>query len=288
MNSRVNILCAFLGGVAVGAFGAFGIMKKLGYSKPSVEETDSSDESDEPIDTPRKHSADGTKTGDPIMTKDVPSFELPEKMDTQRVRYHIPDKPELEEVSAKYGDPAFDQHMAEREHPEEDEPDGEEDDEKALQEEIAEALMDHPGQMEDGERSFETDGYGHVMMQLASEKKDTEIYLVHVDYAGEVYVLEDLQYFESDNVLCDIFDTPVNDVDRIIGSALEHFGECGAGPDTVFVRNVNTGTEYEITKTKGSFAAYLYGVTEEESALPTRSGAHPSKMRKQKKDEEEE
>lgn len=283
MNTKTNLLCAFLGGVAVGAFGAFGIMKKLGYSKP----VEKDDISEEPADnSPQIESA--TKKSSPLdetaTTKDVPSFTLPEKIDTQRVRYHMPEKPELEEVSAKYGDPAFDKHMAEREHPEDDEPDEEE----ALQQEIAEALMDHPGQMEDGDRSIETDGYGHVLMQLACSKKDMEIYLVHVDYAGEVYPLEDLRYFEKDDVLCDILDTPVDDVDRTVGSALEHFGECGSGPNSVIVRNISTGFEYEITRETGSFAAYLYGVTDEESELPPRTGLHPAKVRKQKKDAEDE
>lgn len=283
MNTKTNLLLAFLGGVAVGAFGAFGIMKKLGYSKPAEKD----DTTLGPIDSPVQTEPTNKKSvplDETAATKDVPSFSLPEKIDTQRVRYHMPEKPELEEVSAKYGDPAFDQHMAEREHPEDDEPDEEE----LLQQEIAEALMDHPGQMEDEDPSVDTDGYGHVLKQLACEKKDMEIYLVHVDYAGEIYPLEDLRYFEKDDVLCDILDTPVDDVDRTVGSALEHFGECGAGPNSVIVRNISTGFEYEITRDTGSFAAYLYGVTDEETELPSRTGLHPAKMRKQKKDAENE
>lgn len=276
MNTKMNLLCAFLGGVAVGAFGAVGIIKKLGYSKPTKKE-----------DVPAQI-ASATGKSAPIdetaATKDVPSFSLPEKIDTQRVRYHMPEKPELEEVSAKYGDPSFDQHMAEREYPEDDEPDEEE----KLQQEIAEALMDHPGQMEDGDRSIDTDGYGHVLKQLACEKKGMEIYLVHVDYAGEIYPLEDLRYFEKDDVLCDTLDCPIDNVDRTVGSALEHFGECGAGPDSVIVRNISTGFEYEITRETGSFAAYLYGVTDKEAELPSKTGLHPAKVRKQKKDAENE
>lgn len=283
MNTRTNLIWAFLGGVAVGAFGAIGVMKKLGYSKPIAEDKPFTEKEDDQLttisSTKKIASLDETAA-----TKDVPSFTLPEKIDTQRVRYHMPEKPDLEEVSAKYGDPAFDQHMAEREHPEDDEPDEEE----VLQQEIAEALMDHPGQMEDGDRSIDTDGYGHVLKQLTCEKKDMEIYLVHVDYAGEIYPLEDLRYFEKDDVLCDILDTPVDDVDRTVGSALEHFGECGSGPNSVIVRNISTGFEYEITRETGSFAAYLYGVTDEESELPPRTGLHPAKVRKQKKDLEEE
>lgn len=38
MNTRTNLIWAFLGGVAVGAFGAIGVMKKLGYSKPIAED----------------------------------------------------------------------------------------------------------------------------------------------------------------------------------------------------------------------------------------------------------
>lgn len=287
MNTRTNLIWAFLGGVAVGAFGAFGVMKKLGYYKPIADGVPPAEKDDDRSKTV----SSAKKTAPPdetATTKDVPSFSLPERIDTQRVRYHMPEKPDLEEVSAKYGDPSFDQHMAEREHPEDDEPDDEENDEKALQEEIAEALMDHPGQMEDGDASIDTDGYGHVLKQLACEKKGMEIYLVHVDYAGEIYPLEDLRYFEKDDVLCDILDCPIGDVDRTVGSALEHFGECGSGPNSVIVRNISTGFEYEITRETGSFAAYLYGVTDEESELPPRTGLHPAKVRKQKKDSEDE
>lgn len=283
MNTKTNMVWAFLGGVAIGAFSTFGIMKKLGYEK-SVEQNVSRKELAEEnrvSNSPKKETSSLDETA---ATKDIPSFSLPEKIDTQKVRYHVPEKPELEEVSAKYGDSAFDQHMAEREYPEDDEPDEEEE----LQQEIAEALMNHPGQMEDGDRSIDTDGYGHVLKQLACEKKDMEIYLVHVDYAGEIYPLEDLRYFEKDDVLCDILDTPVDDVDRTIGSALEHFGECGSGPNSVIVRNISTGFEYEITRETGSFAAYLYGVTDEEVELPSRTGLHPAKARKQKKDAEDE
>lgn len=290
MNSKVNTLCAFLGGVAVGALTMFGIMKKLGYERPSdaAEGEDASEE-----DAPKPHIAKRPKKEEelPQTKRDVPSFSLPEKLDTQRIQYHVPDKPDLDVVSAKYENKDYDQHMAEREHPEDDEPDDEEDEEdeeKLLQQEIAEALMDHPGEMEDGDRSYDTDGYGHILMKLSCDKKDVEIYLVHADYGGEIYPLEDLRYFERDGVLCDVLDSPVNDIDRTVGSALEHFGECGAGPDSVFVRNISTGFEYEIIRETGSFAAYIYGVTDEESALPTRPGAHPSKMRKQKRDKEDE
>lgn len=282
MNNKINILCAFLGGAAIGAFSTFGVMKKLGYSRV--------DEDDDPVEAPSSPATSDADTSeghgqshvDENMTKDVPSFTMPEKIDTQKVRYHVPDKPDLEEVSSKYQNKDFDTHMAEREYPEDDEPD----EEAELQEEIAEALMDHPGQMEDG--SIDTDGYGHVLMQLACERKNMEIYLVHVDYAGEIYPLEDLRYFEKDNVLCDILDTPVDDVDRTVGSALEHFGECGSGENSVIVRNVSTGFEYEITRETGSFAAYLYGVDDEEVALPPKTGLHPAKARKQKRDEDEE
>lgn len=280
MNTRINITCAFFGGVMIGVVTTVCVIKRIGYNR-LVKEAPSDVITNEKKNGPLHLDSTEIKIE---ATKDVPSFHLPEKIDTQRVRYHIPDKPELEEVSAKYKDSSFDKHMAEREYPEDDEPD----EEHALQEEIAEALMNHPGQTEDEDPSIETDGYGHVLMQLTCEKKNMEIYLVHVDYAGEIYPLEDLRYFEKDNVLVDILDTPVNDIDRTVGSALEHFGECGSGQNSVIVRNVSTGFEYEIIRESGSFAAYLYGVTDEESELPSRTGLHPAKARKQKKEANEE
>lgn len=267
------MICVFVAGVAVGAMGAVGVMKRLGYSKPGEErpdeqEGDRRDRGSEPADVE-------------LPEEDKPSFVKPNSMNTSKVKYHIPSKPDLEELAKKYQDESFTEHLAENEHPEDDPP---EEDEDPLEAEMADAMQDHPGQYEDDE--METDGFGHVIMQLPSKRPDDLIFLVKEDWSGEIYPIEDLRWFEGDDVVVDITDTPVDDVDHVIGSALEHFGECGS-PDIVCVRNATIGFEYEVTRVGGSFGAYIYGVDDDEATLPERKGgSHPAKARKKKRDEE--
>lgn len=271
MNNTTNMICVFIAGIAVGALGAVGVMKRMGYSKPGEElpDQDAKDAAPHEVELPEE---------------DKPSFTKPETMNTSKVLYHVPSKPDLEELAKKYKDESFTEHLADREHPEDDEP--EEEDEDPLDAEMADALRDHPGQYEDEE--YETDGYGHVIIQLAGRNDDDLIYLVKEDWSGEVYNIEDLRWFAKDDVLVDLNDAPVDDPDRIIGTALEHFGDCGS-PDIVCVRNVNLGAEYEITRIDGSFASYIYGVNDAEVEIPEKKGgAHPAKVRKQRREEENE
>lgn len=279
MSSTTNMICVFIGGVAVGALVTVGIMKHLGYSKQESIEGEGGDEPSHRR-TRQSESRDAE-----LPEEDKPSFVKPESMNTSKVQYHIPSKPDLEELAKKYQDESFTKHLADREHPEEDDPESEEEEgEDPLDAEMADALQDHPGQYEDEE--YETDGYGHVILQLTGKSKNDLIYLVGEDWSGEIYNVEDLRWFSKDDVLVDINDSPIDDPDRVIGSALEHFGECG-DPDVVCVRNVNLGYEYEITRIDGTFAGYIYGVNEEETALLDKKAAvHPAKIRKQRRDED--
>ena len=273
MNSTSNMICVFIGGVAVGALATVGVMKRMGYTKQT-------EEVDEGQDEPSPRRAREPEPRDvELPEEDKPSFVKPEHMNTSKVQYHVPSKPDLEELAKKYQDESFTKHLADREHPEDDPPEEEEED--PLEAEMADALQDHPGQYEDEE--FDTDGYGHVLLQLAGKMKDDLIYLVKEDWSGEIYPIEDLRWFADDDVLVDLNDTPVDDPDCIIGSALEHFGECGE-PDVVYVRNVNLGAEYMITRIDGSFASYIYGVDDAEVKLPDKKG----RVKKPRRDDDSE
>lgn len=274
MNSTTNMICVFVGGVAVGALAAVGVMKRMGYTK----QTEAADEDkDEP--SPRRVRQPEPRDVE-LPEEDKPSFVKPEHMNTSKVHYHIPSKPDLEELAKKYQDDSFTEHLADREYPEDDAPE-EEGGEDLLDAEMADALRDHPGQYEDEE--FDTDGYGHILLQLAGKTDSDLIYLVKEDWSGEIYLIEDLRWFSKDDVLVDINDSPVDDPDRIIGSALEHFGECGE-PDVVYVRNVNLGAEYMITRIDGSFSAYIYGVSDEEVEIPDKR----RKTKNQRRDDDSE
>lgn len=280
MNSTTNMICVFIGGVAVGALATVGVMKRIGYSKQTEEVVESQNE-------PSLRRARQPEQKDvELPEEDKPSFTKPERINTEKMKYHIPSKPDLEELAKKYDDESFTKHLADREHPEDDKSDEEEPDEDPLDAEMADALQDHPGQYED--ECYDTDGYGHVLLQLAGKTENNLIYLVQEEWSGEIYPIENLRWFWKDDVLVDITDAPVDDPDRIIGSALEHFGECG-DPDIVWVRNVNLGVEYEIERIDGSFAAYIYGVDEDSVGIPDKKGAnHPAKVRKQRREEESE
>lgn len=277
MNNTTNMICVFLGGIAVGALGAVGIMNRMGYSKGGI------------LPTEEDHNEEKTPKQE-LPMEDTPSFERPERINTQKVQYHMPEKPSLEELAKKYTakggfhDSTAQKAMAEREVPPED-LSVEDDEDEELQKGIAEALMDHPGQYED--EVFETDGFGHVIVQLISRRPTDLIYLVPEEYIGEIYPVEDLRWFEKDNVLVDNTDTPIDDPDHIIGSALEHFGDCGP-QNAVFVRNCGIGYEYEVTIVESSYASYIYGVEDEDSTIPSKTGLHPAKARHKKRSEDEE
>lgn len=270
MNDTRNMICVFLGGIAIGAFGTVGVMKKLGYSKPGTRNYTVSDQEETEKDVAPK--------------RDVPSFDTSKKINTQKTRYHVAPKEDLEKIAKKYQDSDFDEHMADRESPEDDIPDEDEKDEEVqFQSEIGESLMEHPGQYEDG--SIDSDGYGHIIQQLTTSRPKQLIYLVNENYAGEIYLLEELRYFPDDDVLIDENDAPIDDPDRIIGSALEFFGEGTEDPNRVFVRNASIGIEYEIVREKGTYGSYLYGIDEDD--IPKRKRVnHPAKRRRKDDDDE--
>lgn len=90
----------------------------------------------------------------------------------------------------------------------------------------------------------------------------------HFDTYGLTYYGEDGILTESDG------DTPVEDEYRIIGDALDHFGEKSDDKDTVYVANPDTDTKYEICRIHGSYSEYVLGVK------PEKENHGPLKMRR--------
>lgn len=287
MNTNINSICIFLGGAIVGSFATVGVMKKLGYHKDG-----NGSESDSKGST-RASEEEGEEFYP--SSGDVPSFDPKRVVDTHKTRYDtIREKPDPDDIIRSY---------AEREHTREDsedEDDGESDfptgdlvdengeriiypkhreyteaEKEAIRQANIEAgnedLDDEEAyQMELGEAGMieETDGFGHVIAPLLTNRKDALIYLIPEAYLGEIYNVESLTYYERDNVLTDISDIPVDNVTQIIGDALEHFGECLGETETneevVYVRNCSLGVEYEITRVDRYYGAHLYGVSDED------------------------
>lgn len=87
--------------------------------------------------------------------------------------------------------------------------------------------------------------------------------------------LYDLTYYEDDGILTETDgDTPIEDEHRIIGDALDHFGEKSGDKDIVYVANPETYTKYEITRVHGSYSEYVLGIK------PKKENHGPMKMRR--------
>lgn len=80
-----------------------------------------------------------------------------------------------------------------------------------------------------------------------------EPYVISPDEFGEVDIYDTKNWtYYSDSVLTDEDDQIVVDPELYIGDALSHFGEYE--DDSVFVRNENTGCDYEILKYETPFS----------------------------------
>lgn len=220
-----DMIFAFLSGVVIGSAGTVAVMKKLGYIV-------SMNESIENGETMTDEGEASPMTGDKV------SFEQPHSLDTYKIRYDsLEEKPDLDDMARNL--------------------------------ESEETEVDEEGEYEDEEDDMSdvipTDEYdpiehGHVIKQLPARRKDQLIFLIRQEYAGEVYYLEDLAYYELDDVLADVTDAPVDDQLGVIGDSLEYFGQYGADEDKLFVRNCTLGIEYEITKVNSRYADKIYGV----------------------------
>lgn len=61
------------------------------------------------------------------------------------------------------------------------------------------------------------------------------------------------QYYEEDDILMDDQNCIIDDVNRIVGDALVHFGECNPMDDTVYVVNGQMGLAIEIERIHSSY-----------------------------------
>lgn len=271
MPNTSNSVMIFIGGAAVGSLITVGVMKKFGYNIYRTAIEDSSEETD--------ISNEGGN-----FKKDKPSYIDKKSVNTHKRNYASPfTKPDLDEISKKYGNEDFNKEMAAREHPEDDAPEVErakstldpESDPKDLRERGDEEDSEDDDELELSEASSyhfspddleleEIDGYGHVVCELHSKRSSSLIYLISDEFLGEIYPIESLTYYERDNVLCDKNDSVVDDISMVVGDALEHFGDHCGDKDMVYVRNCSISMEYEITRVNGYYAAKIYGIKDED------------------------
>lgn len=75
-----------------------------------------------------------------------------------------------------------------------------------------------------------------------------------------------LTYYADDRVVTDETDKVIKNPETLIGpDALDSFGEGTEDPDTVFVKNVDEETYYEICRTHGSYDEIVLGLPKKES-----------------------
>lgn len=78
-----------------------------------------------------------------------------------------------------------------------------------------------------------------------------------------------LTYFEKDDTLCDESESPIPDVETIIGSdALSNFGRKSEDTNIVYIRNHAIATDFEIIRDRRSFATVVHGIPDDEDEGP--------------------
>jgi hypothetical protein len=85
-------------------------------------------------------------------------------------------------------------------------------------------------------------------------------YIIHKDeyLANEKdYRQSTLTYYKSDNILCDESDTPVYNIDKIVGKL--EFGKGSRDPSIVYIRNETLESEYEILLDHGWYQVEVLG-----------------------------
>lgn len=84
---------------------------------------------------------------------------------------------------------------------------------------------------------------------------EKEPYVISADRYGEYdsYSCINLTYYDGDCTLADSSDAVIEDIEKVVGDALDHFGDDPNDPDTVFVRNERYMTDYEINRDDRSY-----------------------------------
>lgn len=129
---------------------------------------------------------------------------------------------------------------------------------------------------EDAETENDEDDESPDLSQIDREESDDPYVISQEQYnADDEYDQYGLTYYEKDGVLTEADgDSIVEDESRIIGNALEHFGEKSSDRDIVYVENPGTFTKYEVVRVRGSYQEYVLGIKDD-----YKDDSGPRKMR---------
>ena len=104
----------------------------------------------------------------------------------------------------------------------------------------------------------EDDGWNY---ETEIAKRDPEHpYIIHRDEfnSNEVdYPQSTLTYYKSDHILCDEHDTPVYNIDKVVGKL--EFGKGSRDPSIVYIRNEKLEAEYEVILDHGWYQVEVLG-----------------------------
>lgn len=98
-----------------------------------------------------------------------------------------------------------------------------------------------------------------------SKRTEDAPYIIHVDEfnaAEQDYVQSSLAYYVADDVLADERDLPIEEVDSTVGEDNLKFGYGSKDNNMVYVRNDRIQVDFEIVRSKGSYAQEVLGYTD--------------------------
>lgn len=93
---------------------------------------------------------------------------------------------------------------------------------------------------------------------------EDEAYVITFDQYNDEhddYDKGDLTYYEGDDILVDSQESPIDDVEGLIGpDALTRFGDGSKSRDIVYVRNDRISMDFEISRDERSYTEHIIGV----------------------------
>lgn len=119
-----------------------------------------------------------------------------------------------------------------------------------------------------------------------------EPYIIDVgtfDADESVFEKQELYYYEGDDTLADMSDNVIKNPEKTVGGlALQNFGKGSKDPDIVYVRDENNQIDYEILRTKKSYAEEVMGLIQQEEIEEQPKKSKPKTKKVKTHDEDDE
>ena len=84
------------------------------------------------------------------------------------------------------------------------------------------------------------------------------------------YDQSSITYFEGDDIFADNHDQIIDNIDLLIGEETPQFGKHSNDNNLVYIRNENFETEFEVTRSKGSYTSEVLGYNPEDITPPVK------------------